>query len=210
MATRKFISRKKKNVRTQKGGSSRRPSIKLPQRGTPPKGFSPRTAFRRPTPNQQQKKRELHISAVKNVVDAAEYLIQAARVKITNPDGITRTSYNNDVIQNFLKKKGHNKNVASSVANLIRDSGISYAAGEYGIEYTKPELASKSKGEQLLGLSKTIRGYHNTLKNTEDKARFINFINEKIKSRTNSITSQNTASLVSEYKKSYGTYAELG
>ena len=52
MATRKFISGKtKKNARTQKGGSFKRPS-RVPNSGIPPKKvFNSRKAFRRPTRN---------------------------------------------------------------------------------------------------------------------------------------------------------------
>jgi hypothetical protein len=171
--------------------------------------FHPRKPIRKPTLNQQ-KKRESHSSAVKSVVNAAEYFKQAAIRKFTNSKGTTRSSYDNEVVKNFLIKRGHKNNVASSVASLIRDRGIGYAASESGIEYTRPQLTANSKGQRLLGLSKTIRGYHNTLTNAEDKNRFINFINEQTKSRTNPLTSQNTASLVSKYKEAYGTYAELG
>ncbi len=220
MATRKFISRKtKKNARAQKGGGIER--LKVPKAPHAPKvqkaPNAPNTPFQKNNWSRKafimrkpllQQKQNSHTKAVRDVVDAADYFKKAASVKITNPDGTTRISYNSGVLKNFLKERGHSNNVVSRVARIVSDRGIGNAAREYGIEYTRPQPSGNSKGKQLLGLSKTIRNFHNTLPNS-DKANFINFINKKTKNSTNPLTPQNTARIVLEYQKDLGTYTEL-
>jgi hypothetical protein len=210
MATRKFISRKtKKNIRTQKGGSgkgtrsSRRfwGSIRR-SRGSTANNKSTRVIPQVTIAN----KRRMHNAAVKHVVEQAGFLKQSALTRYANPTTRTgvRTSYNSNKVTKLLTNKGHSPEVASRVAGLIRDRGIGFAAEQSGLPYERPQM--QTTANYLLGKSKSIRGYHNTLVPGE-RSQFINYVNEQLGNRQ-TITSKNTSNLVEKYKNQYGTYVD--
>ena len=89
--------------------------------------------------NSIEKRRREHNSAVQTVINHAMFLKQHALTRYATPTG-ARTSYNIYKVREFLKSKGHSKNVANRVAKLIRDRGIGQAAQNSGLSYQKPQM----------------------------------------------------------------------
>lgn len=202
MATCKFISRKtKKNIRTQKGGSGRFWGSLRRSRGS-----NATKSTRVIPPETIANKRKMNNAAVKNVVEQAGFLKRSALARYANPTTRTgvRTSYNSNKVTKFLINKGHSPEVASRVAGLIRDRGIGFAAEQSGLPYQRPQM--QTTANYLLGQSKSIRGYHNTLV-PEERSQFINYVNKQLGNKK-LITSNNTRSLVKNYKTQYGTYVD--
>ncbi len=201
MATRKFISRKtKKNIRTQKGGSGK---ARFWERSIRRSRGSQAKSTRVIPPETIAHKRRMHNAAAENVVKNAGLLQQTALTRYATSTG-ARTSYNSSMVKKLLTQKGHSNEVASRVAELVRDRGIGYTAQQSGLSYQKPQM--QTTANYLLGKSKSIRGYHNTL-DPGERSQFINYVNEQLGNRQ-TITSNNTKQLVKDYKKKYDTYVD--
>jgi ribosomal protein L29 len=119
------------------------------------KAFRYRTQVQNPNLSSQKSiaERRRHNAAVKTVIEYAQFLKQTALTRYATPTG-ARTSYNINKVREFLRSKGHSNKVASEVAKLIRDEGISTVAKTFGLPYQKQQMQttatkSNSKSNRL-------------------------------------------------------------